>query len=402
MPGISPISIYPVVGKRGGSGTPIPPPPYVIADMTLLTAPSYEEGMGPGASSSTFRVLADGIGSNVTVTPSANFEVSSDGVSWSTSLMVNYPGGTFASASIYRTRLKAGLTLNAYSGTITLSATGATNFVINVYSQVTPSSYDASTLLYLSYLTGSISTPWKNAVNNLVVSYKASGIWSKLDAMWIHCTENQQNARINLKNPSSTPIVEVAAPAWTINRGYESNGTTSYLNLKYNPRTQGINFGLNSNAYGFSRSAATILQGAGIGGYSADGPGDVFDIMTTTGGGMSIYNNNGSFINGPGPGGTVYTGLFSASRTSSSDVWQYTNNSTGTNFSSQSTGNNAVNTCNDEMFGLVWGLGGTPIFNVNGSGLVNMHYTAGSLSQIEHLSFYNSWAAFIAAIGFNI
>lgn len=121
--------------------------------------------------------------------------------------------------------------------------------------------YSPDALAYFAQLTGTISTAWKLAVNNLILQLQADGNWSELDRFWIHATENQQNARVSLVNPTSTQITEVNSPTWTADRGYTGDGATMYLNTNYNPNTDGIHYSLNSASLGvYSRVNSDNFQ----------------------------------------------------------------------------------------------------------------------------------------------
>jgi hypothetical protein len=122
--------------------------------------------------------------------------------------------------------------------------------------------YDADALLYFAQLTGTIPTSFKQAINTFIVTLKADGNWAELDRFWLHATPNQQNARISIVNPSSTPITEVNSPTFTPYSGYTSNGVNSYLNTNYNPNTQGVKYTLN-NASGFAYSVQNIPDESG-------------------------------------------------------------------------------------------------------------------------------------------
>lgn len=109
------------------------------------------------------------------------------------------------------------------------------------------SRYDPDAILYFNQLTGSLPISFKNAVNTYVRALKTAGIWTQLDRLWLHATPNQQNARISIVNPTSTPITEVNAPTWTANLGYTGNGATAYLN--HNIRESDLtNYTLNSSS----------------------------------------------------------------------------------------------------------------------------------------------------------
>lgn len=133
--GFSQLLLMGVGASRTNSFTP-PPPPYVVASTDNLTTPGYTMGNGPGISSGTFKLYANGISGNITLTVTSDFQLSSDGATWGSSLSVTYPGGAFVSGSIYRARIKSGLSVNTYTGAIFLSGTGAPGYTITLNSQV--------------------------------------------------------------------------------------------------------------------------------------------------------------------------------------------------------------------------------------------------------------------------
>lgn len=108
--------------------------------------------------------------------------------------------------------------------------------------------YDSDAQLYFNQLTGTISNTWKGYINKYIVKLKADGNWTA-DRLWLHATENQQNARISMRNPTSTAITEVNSPTWTLGQGYTGNGSNMYLNTNCAPSTAG-NYALNSAAIG--------------------------------------------------------------------------------------------------------------------------------------------------------
>lgn len=65
-------------------------------------------------------------------------------------------------------------------------------------------------------------------------------IFEELDRVWIWASELQQNAKVSIKNPSSSNLVEVNSITWNQFQGYKGNGTTMYLNLKYNPNSSAV------------------------------------------------------------------------------------------------------------------------------------------------------------------
>lgn len=132
--------------KAGSYGiiTPIPPPPYIVpyrgvSVVTTISGLTYLEGEGPSNESFTFQILASGLtpaSGNVTVTPSANLEVWNGSAWTASSFNIPYTSGALTTSSIYKVRLKSGLSPGTKTDTLSLSGADAPTFDIDVYGQV--------------------------------------------------------------------------------------------------------------------------------------------------------------------------------------------------------------------------------------------------------------------------
>jgi len=122
--------------------------PSLTASPTSLTGFTYEEGSGP-SSNQTFTISGSNlVGSgNLTVTGSTNYEVSTDGSSYSASVTYPFASGVITSQpqTVY-VRLKSGLSAATYnSETITVSGGGATDETVNCDGEVFPPTFTLST-----------------------------------------------------------------------------------------------------------------------------------------------------------------------------------------------------------------------------------------------------------------
>ncbi len=106
--------------------------PLLSTTPTSLTGFTYVQGFGPSAEQS-FAVTGTNTTAGITVTPPANYEISSTSGSGfgTSSITLASTGGT-----VY-TRLASGLSVNSYSGNVVLSSTGATNVNVAVSGIVT-------------------------------------------------------------------------------------------------------------------------------------------------------------------------------------------------------------------------------------------------------------------------
>lgn len=125
-----------VTGKQNASA------PVITATPSTLTGFNYVQGSGPSSGQS-FVVGGTNLTEGIGVTPSTNYEISSDGITFqSTSL------SPVASGSTIYTRLKAGLLNAAYNESLQLTSTGAATLPVACSGSVSGTYYyDGSGLL---------------------------------------------------------------------------------------------------------------------------------------------------------------------------------------------------------------------------------------------------------------
>lgn len=94
----------------------------------------------------------------------------------------------------------------------------------------------------------------KILINNFFVS--TAGIWEKADAFYFFAAHAQAPGLLNWrKNAHDATIVNGAGMTFTADRGFKGNGVNSFLNLNFNPVTQGVNYLLNTCSMGiYSRT----------------------------------------------------------------------------------------------------------------------------------------------------
>jgi hypothetical protein len=91
---------------------------------------------------------------------------------------------------------------------------------------------------------GSVSAGRLTLVSNLIVSLKSAGVWTKLDRLWLFAGENTQSATIDLA--ALQTAVPTNSPTFTVDRGYTTNGSSSYVDTNFNPSSGTPNYALNS------------------------------------------------------------------------------------------------------------------------------------------------------------
>jgi hypothetical protein len=111
---------------------------------------------------------------------------------------------------------------------------------------------------------GTVSAPRLLLVGALAVSLKSAGVWTSLDRLWLLAAENTQSALIDIK--AVAPSTAVAAPGFTVDRGYQGNGTTAYIDSGFNWQVPSI--GANhyvQDSAGFGVWCETLGSGAAMG-----------------------------------------------------------------------------------------------------------------------------------------
>ena len=74
------------------------------------------------------------------------------------------------------------------------------------------------------------------AIDTPVRTLLAAGIWQKLDVLKLYAANDEQAGRLNWVSANYTSIA-VNSPTFTPYRGFNGNGTTSYLDETFNPVT---------------------------------------------------------------------------------------------------------------------------------------------------------------------
>lgn len=118
---------------------------------------------------------------------------------------------------------------------------------------------------------GTVSAPRRAIVETLVTGLKADAIWSKLDRLWLLAAEDTPSALTDLK--ALALATTVSSPTFTVDQGYQGNGSSSYVDTNFPPNT-GTNFLQDSAHIGAwdltSRTTAATKALAGVEGASTN------------------------------------------------------------------------------------------------------------------------------------
>lgn len=161
----------------------------------------------------------------------------------------------------------------------------------------------------------------KKLINDAVVASKAAGLWNKLDALWLMAAHDAQAAGLNLISSNYT-LSPVNSPTFTVDRGYQGNGTTSYLNT-------GINFSpLITKASQDSHSFGIFQQATQSESTAADMGNPQVSLNTARTGMTSGIRSATSALDTPATSTGGVSGAYTVSRTNSSAYSFYQGNNT--------------------------------------------------------------------------
>lgn len=98
----------------------------------------------------------------------------------------------------------------------------------------TGTQYSSEASALFARITADPGTTRKNLINNLIVSLKTAGVWTKLDVLYLFAAADSQSALLNWVS-SSYNCTATNSPTFTANQGYTGNGTNAHLATGFNP-----------------------------------------------------------------------------------------------------------------------------------------------------------------------
>lgn len=125
--------------------------------------------------------------------------------------------------------------------------------------------YDPSAVALFARFTTPPTDARKTLINNLIVSLKASSVWTKLDALYVMAAADNQAARRNWIADQYN-LTAVSSPTFTADQGFTGDGAASYLTTALTPDVT-TKYQLNNSRIGHwlrtnSQSASAVSLGA--------------------------------------------------------------------------------------------------------------------------------------------
>lgn len=264
-----------------------------------------------------------------------------------------------------------------------------------VYPKVEELILDSDTNTLLSAMSVEPNTARKSAINDLIVTMKADGIWSKLDEFWIYAAHTEQAGLLGWKRVRDS--VKVNTPTFTTDRGFTTiASSSSVIDTQFNPATDGVNYQLNSVTLGVYRRTSTTTSSTWLIGCRQGGASTaqsfVYSNSTTS---LATAFNRSSAISTVTVGASDWSGLIMGGRPSLAEERKFRNGV--------------------YLTGLVWTSAAIPtgrtfyvgalndgsITGVN-EGEYSAAFVGGSLSNTDHENLYDAVQAYMTAVGANV
>ncbi|MGV3553069.1 hypothetical protein [Rhizobium sp.] len=167
------------------------------------------------------------------------------------------------------------------------------------------------------------TTARKGLINDLIRSLKLAGVWAKLDALYILAAADSQAARQNWVQ-NLYHCTAVAAPTFTVDRGYQGDGMASYLDTGFAAATAGGKYALNNaSVFAWSRSNVRLSSSPIIGSALVGGSRVFLNPWNASNNFVAHSINGGGWFNEFTP--AAADGLFTLSRSVSTQYAVYRN-----------------------------------------------------------------------------
>lgn len=176
--------------------------------------------------------------------------------------------------------------------------------------------YDTDTIAWWNAVIANgnnVSASRLSIVNTFIVAEKNAGLWTLTDDYWGFFAENSIQGLTSLKQRRLA--VAVNTPTFTTDRGYDTNGTTSYVNLVFVPSTDALsmtvnsthaeiyersNVSANANAMGVgstsARAFSVVPRNVGNANGAANSNSGTFTLPAADSRGLTQFGRNGSLV----------------------------------------------------------------------------------------------------------
>jgi hypothetical protein len=175
----------------------------------------------------------------------------------------------------------------------------------------------------------------KKAINDFIQGLKLDLLWDELDIIYLLAGPDKTLSKINIKDPSKYSLTEVASPTFTQNKGWNGNGTSSYLKTGWIASSNAIKYLQNDGSFGVYSLTDNAVSANDIGVNNGSVNVAVLNIRTATNTASWAVNSATDSI--PSIASASSIGFFSALRNNSSNSSFYKNGVLQSTFTKAST-----------------------------------------------------------------
>lgn len=91
--------------------------------------------------------------------------------------------------------------------------------------------YDLATVAYVDAMTVKPDTARIKIIDQLIRGLKSDGVWEKLTLLYLLASHDEQAAKLNVIDPSIYPLVAENSPTFTVDSGFNGDGSTQALHV---------------------------------------------------------------------------------------------------------------------------------------------------------------------------
>lgn len=255
--------------------------------------------------------------------------------------------------------------------------------------------YDDDAMILFSAMTIAPSAERKALISSTITALKASGVWSKLDALWFMAAETEQAARLNWRHPGAHTLANINSPGFASDDGFSTYNSGGHcVDTTFVPHTDGVNFALDSASFGVYCATNTAASTDDMG--AQDGSNS--NVSAIAAGLVAPPPNINSYIRINQNDASYATAVASVGgfscvqRNSSSAVELYKDGSSASTSSKNSSARPSYS-----MYIGARNSGGSAL-NVS-TRRYTMAYIGAALSSDEHAAFYSAVMAYLTGVG---
>lgn len=252
---------------------------------------------------------------------------------------------------------------------------------------------DADAQAYIDAMTSAPDGDRETIINQFFLDIKGLGdfgtddIFSKLDVAYLLAAHDEQAGLLDITRGFDATAVN--SPTFTVDRGFVSDGSTSFIDTTFIPSSDGVNFTLNDASFG----VYLRTDGTSIGAHGAQGGSNANRtlIQPRQIGDTATINVNGAVANDLVVSMTTALGMMVARRTASNALQAFKN---GVSVGSSAGASDALTP--RVLIILAFRTIATSNHDIRQA---SFSFIASSLTATEQLNLFNAAEAYLDAIG---